>query len=154
LAINIRLTHYAANVDRNCTFCALTGANSEETFLHLFFECPTVNGMHRKFSDEFFGGLTNNDREYKTLMLTGTKENNRFNNFLFYSIFALQYKVWDFKIKKRVPTYYTFRMGVIDTIANIYKTCCFMQQDRRDYDYILCRDFEAIIQQYGSGQAI
>jgi len=154
LAINTRLAHFAANVSRECTFCTLKGDVTDETFLHLFFECNTVRELQRKFCDEFLAELVNNNIDYKILMLTGTKENNSFNNFLFFSILVLQFKIWDFKIKKKIPTYYTFRMGVIDTIANIYKTCALMQQDRRDLNYKLCRDFEAIIQQYGSGQAI
>jgi hypothetical protein len=57
LGINTRLSHFVQNQGRGCTFCSIkTGVPiiPDETFLHLFYECQTVQVIHRSFAAKFF----------------------------------------------------------------------------------------------------
>ncbi len=45
LGLNTRTAHFIINPNRNCTFCSLRdGSAVDESFLHLFFQCPTTTG--------------------------------------------------------------------------------------------------------------
>ncbi len=50
LGLNTRISHFVPGQSRDCTFCLGTfGPISEETFIHLFYECPTTTDWHEKF---------------------------------------------------------------------------------------------------------
>ncbi len=43
LGLNTRTAHFIVNPNRSCTFCSLGyGTVTDETFIHLFFDCPTT----------------------------------------------------------------------------------------------------------------
>ncbi len=51
LGINVRTSHFVANGTRICFFCSKTrpNARNDESFVHLFFNCPTVLEWHSDF---------------------------------------------------------------------------------------------------------
>ena len=55
LGLNSRVAHFGNNINPGCTFCRLTIglAAPPESFLHLFFECPSVVQLHDSFVDQF-----------------------------------------------------------------------------------------------------
>ncbi len=73
LGIKVRTSHFGVNATRYCFFCTKEqNFNTDESFLHLFFECPTVHRWHEAFLDEFIkpGGITGiNDK--KKFLFTG-----------------------------------------------------------------------------------
>jgi hypothetical protein len=56
LPVNVRLAHFVANQSRNCHFCTINriGQPPEETFMHIFFECGTVQQIHNWFWINYF----------------------------------------------------------------------------------------------------
>jgi hypothetical protein len=59
LGINTWTSHFATNPTRACTFCSLDLANPhpDETFIHIFYSCPTVLNWHSNFVSRFFNNL-------------------------------------------------------------------------------------------------
>jgi hypothetical protein len=51
LGLNQRTTHFAANPVRYCQFCHMTNVVNppDESFIHLFLLCPTVQAWHNQF---------------------------------------------------------------------------------------------------------
>jgi hypothetical protein len=51
LGITTRTSHFAANGTRNCFFCSKKNppVQTDETFIHLFFDCPTVRSWQQQF---------------------------------------------------------------------------------------------------------
>jgi hypothetical protein len=61
LGLNTRVSHFVPNHSRTCTFCILRNDNhvSDETFLHLFYECQTTKALHAKMISKHFSPLRN-----------------------------------------------------------------------------------------------
>jgi hypothetical protein len=50
LGLNTRLSHFVIDQSRNCAFCTCTADPvPDETFLHLFFDCPVTRKWHDSF---------------------------------------------------------------------------------------------------------
>jgi len=48
LGLNTRVSHFVANFPRHCTLCSAARVLApipDETFTHLFFDCPTVRNL-------------------------------------------------------------------------------------------------------------
>jgi exonuclease III len=111
LPLNVRLSHYVQNVGRGCTFCTLSRREDinipDETFLHLFLDCPTTSRIHDWFLNKYYLGL-NIDRVLKLNYFflgvtpgTGTGTGT-FNKFGFAMAVTIQFLIWELKIQKRV----------------------------------------------------
>jgi hypothetical protein len=101
LQTNTRMSHYV-DKSRWCTFCAIVGKNfgpfAEESFTHLFSDCPTVKKIQEDFEGEF-------------LELAPDPLNIRWfgvgsENLLFKAMFlSIQYQIWQAKIQNRIPDF-------------------------------------------------
>ncbi len=86
LGINVSTSHFVANGTRNCFFCSKRRPNerNDETFVHLFFNCPTVSEWHADFILKCFPEMPRmDDRSKKIFWLLGYTETN-------YSILVMQ----------------------------------------------------------------
>jgi hypothetical protein len=104
LGINVRTSHFGVNATRYCFFCTKDrNFNTDESFLHLFFDCPTVHRWHESFIDEFIkpGGIPN-ITDKKKFLFTGVL-NNDFNYFEASAAITFQFSIWEEKLKKNYP---------------------------------------------------
>jgi hypothetical protein len=99
LGINTRTFHFGTNVTRRCFFFSKAGrADTDETFLHLFFMCPTVTDWHNEFLDTFIAPLIPlNLEKRKKLFFLGIF-NDDYNSFL---ASAIQYIIFNFQFGKK-----------------------------------------------------
>jgi|LakMenEpi03Aug12_release.lakeMendotaPanAssembly.Ray.scaffolds.fasta_scaffold1256798_2 hypothetical protein len=65
LGINTRTFHFATNPVRHCQFCSMGNIvdPADETFLHLFLNCPTVRAWHDEFIRRYFNDINLNPVE-------------------------------------------------------------------------------------------
>ncbi len=104
LGLNTRISHFGPGQSRDCTSCLGTiGPISEETFIHLFFECPTTTDWHEKFLNKYFTAPENLNREQKIFfffmgLLPGTGKDNLFVSMAAY---LFQYCKWEEKLCKK-----------------------------------------------------
>jgi hypothetical protein len=56
LGLNCRVAHFVAGHGRPCTLCTIAQRNnpSDETFLHLFYDCPTTTTLREKLANKHF----------------------------------------------------------------------------------------------------
>jgi hypothetical protein len=106
LPVNVRLSHYVQNTGRGCTFCTITCNNNndipDETFVHLFLDCPTTVRIHNWFLNKYFLNVTI-DRQFKMdyFFFGRTPGTGNFNKFGFAIAMTIQFLVWDLKQQKR-----------------------------------------------------
>jgi hypothetical protein len=114
LGINTRLSHLhnrGLDFDRKCTLCTVKGvANpSEETFSHLFIDCPTAGVWRQGFIRDFLRQNVMTDIETKKLWCLGyLPEMGSWELIAFLCIIVFQFLVWEQKLNKRVPSYNSF----------------------------------------------
>ena len=67
LGLNTRLSHFVANQTRGCTFCEGTVTPApDETFIHLFLECPTTFDWQNQFLRKYLPHLAFMDLDSRT----------------------------------------------------------------------------------------
>jgi hypothetical protein len=99
LGLNTRISHFTDN-NRWCTFCAIVGRNlgpfPDETFTHIFFECPTVAKIHDDIKSSLLPDTVNADKPFWLGL-------NHDNIFVRCFILAVQYQIWSCKLSMRLP---------------------------------------------------
>ncbi len=99
LGINVRTSHFGVNATRYCFFCTKErNFSTDESFIHLFFDCPTVRNWHEAFIDEFIkpGGIPV-ATDKKKFLFTGILD-NEFNYFEASAAITFQFSVWEEKL--------------------------------------------------------
>ncbi len=131
------------NQNRNCAFCTDMGQVSEESFIHLFFDCPTTRGWQEKFLSKYItppGDLT---REEKISFfffgtLPGLKTDNTFVGM---AALIFQYCVWEQKLTKKRPSFNTLDVKFNDTIISLLKCNRKVRNMAESINTPLCRHF-------------
>jgi hypothetical protein len=105
LPLNTRLSHYVENNSRHCQLCISSGVNplTDETFIHLFLDCPVSSRIQDWFVRRYFVNLPwDNDQKRRFLFFGYFPGSDNFNYFAFFVAMTIQYIIWDMKIQKRV----------------------------------------------------
>ncbi len=145
LGLNVRTSHFVPNQNRNCAFCSDMGQISEESFIHLFFDCPTTRGWQEEFLSKYIippGDLT---REEKISFfffgtLPGFKSDNTFVGM---AALIFQYCVWEQKLTKKRPSFNTLVVKFNDTIISLLKCNRKVRNMAESINLLLCRHFGA-----------
>jgi hypothetical protein len=119
LGLNTRVSHFGNNVSRNCTFCAGEGRPAtDETFLHLFVECPTTSCWANNFNQEYLGGnvLPNADSRRNFWILGKVIGDDSCDTVRVIVILVFQYMVWEHKLSKNIPSFRTFMCGYLELL--------------------------------------
>jgi hypothetical protein len=76
LGLNTRVAHFNANINRGCTFCTNSRLVPvpDETFVHLFFDCPITKTTIDRFCDSYLPELDmRTDNKKKEFFFYGNK---------------------------------------------------------------------------------
>jgi hypothetical protein len=122
LGLNTRTFHFAAAPNRNCFFCSASPhpTNTDETFLHLFLQCPTVRAWQEHFRIQELGGVILNDTDIRKLWFLGILPNIAgINDAILTAILLFQYCCWEEKLRKQRPSYHTLITIFKENLANI-----------------------------------
>jgi hypothetical protein len=149
LGLNTRVAHFNQNVNRACTFCAGTPdprpapvrlpVLPDESFSHLFFDCPITNRVLRSFNNEFLNNL--DDQNLKKFVFTGILPNSQTpNRFLMTIATSINYYTWQCKLQKKSPSIEGLKNDLFYGVENILRS---NRQIRLDMinDLPLCRSW-------------
>jgi len=140
LGINTRTAHFGTNVTRRCFFCSKAGrADTDESFLHLFFMCPTVLDWHNEFLNTFVmpqNPLSNLNK--KKLFFLGIF-NGEYNAFLACSILHFQFSIWEEKLSKRLPSFNTLKTRFLERFRESVRNTKKLQKAGTKLNIPLCR---------------
>ena len=146
LGLNTRISHFVENVDRKCTFCKLTNQNTinEESFRHLFCDCSTTKKLQNQFLREFFPELNRENEGAQTFLLLGTftvDNESKQNLFVSTAIYCCLFLIWEYKLKKKIPSYETFKNEFVIMLSRIYDTSRKIQCELNNTNFSLCRNW-------------
>jgi hypothetical protein len=122
LGLNTRLSHFVINQSRGCNFCqGILDPVPDETFLHLFFDCPVTSSWHKKFMEKYITRLDNLTRDQKLqlfffgLLPNGTRD----NHFLAVAVILFQFCIWEEKLRKKKPSFHTIENLYLESLRTI-----------------------------------
>jgi hypothetical protein len=130
LGLNTRTSHFIINPNRNCTFCSLRdGSAADESFLHLFFQCPTTRSWQNEFMRQKLNGIAANDNDSKKLWFLGTVPGSQEPNpALLTAVLIFQYCCWEEKLRKRLPSFRT----IYNLFEDLFNTCLGLSPELRE----------------------
>jgi hypothetical protein len=130
LGLNTRTSHFIINPNRNCTFCSLRdGSATDETFLHLFFQCPTTRSWQNEFTRQKLNGIAANEEDSKKMWFLGTVPGTQEPNLaLLTAVLIFQYCCWEEKLRKRLPSFRT----ICNLFEDLFNTCLGLSPELRE----------------------
>jgi hypothetical protein len=149
LGLNTRVSHFVADRSRKCTFCesANRAGERDETFLHLFFECPsTINWLNR-FQTDFFPGIVLPDNETKKQFwfCHYLSDNQLDKNFFICTLlWVIKLSVWEAKLRKKNPSYVTLKQDTIFSMNGIYECSELIKSTKNNNNFLVCREWDRI----------
>jgi len=150
LGLNTRISHFVEGQSRNCSFCQLLNKVRDETFPHLFFECETTSSLRTKFKNEFCSDLNLDITNEKLFWFTGILNNKK--NFCLTLITTLFNNIiWNYKLRKKIPSYNSVKYEYFGRLKAIYKICLTAQLERTESNLSICRNLEGHFQRFGDG---
>ena len=125
LGLNSRIHYINGQIDESCTFCTLSKnlPAPRETFAHLFWYCTVVSRIIGRFSQDYFRIEINLKRFFD-----GQFTNNETENMVeIFVLDTLKYVIWNFKLKKVLPTF----LGVCEDVQYELATVTRLNPDIR-----------------------
>jgi hypothetical protein len=146
LGINTRIFHFVPGQTRDCTFCiGAIGPISEETFIYLFFECPTTTEWHEKFLNKYITSPENLSQEQKLSfffmgLLPGTGKDNLFVSM---AAFLFQYCIWEEKLSKKKGAFNTLDLKFKELLLALVQCNTKVRLAAENINIPMCRIFGA-----------
>ena len=86
----------------------------------------------------------------KTYMFTGMVPTyQEYNIFLHCVVWTLFYTIWEFKLKKKLPSFQSFKTDYFGILLQMYKNSRELMFSRQQANFRICRDWFAIIDFFG-----
>jgi exonuclease III len=106
LGLNYRIHHINPDRDASCTFCVInkTLPAPRESFSHFFWDCVTVEKLIQNFSMFAFNMVLS-----KAYFFTGEDDTGTFYDTVFLLVSLFKYALWQFKLRKKVPSWPSLR---------------------------------------------
>jgi len=145
LGINTRTSHFAANPNRNCTFCSIRSPALviDESFKHLFLECTTTAGWQEAFMNKFFSSIrfVNNDDKVKFFMLGAIPGEPNISVLIHAIILTFQHSIWEQKLKKKLPSFNTLTHIFLEQLKVTIGSSRKLKLLCEKFDFEICRIF-------------
>ena len=142
LGINTRVANFVQHVSRACTFCIRNNnlPAHEESFLHLFFFCPTTHNWLLKFELEYYPELVfNNIEERKAFWFLHYRASGDWNFFLSSSLWIFKFLIWENKLKKNLPSFNSMKIDFEIMVKNLLLVSGQAKIDIKKNNYAICR---------------
>jgi hypothetical protein len=138
LGLNTRVSHFVQNHSRNCSLCTLRNDNGmfDETFAHIFYDCPSTKKLHDKLISKYFTSLINqNEQEKRRFWFLG-ETNGRSNLFVLAAAFFFNFLIWNMKLKKELSHFSAVENNWLELLDNSHK------QSRKFREAVLLVNFD------------
>jgi len=146
LHIQTRLAHIAENVDRSCTFCAITLSlpACEETFSHLFFDCAYTDKMITAFLGELIPEFANRSINDKRKFFLG---GSSLSNIALPGIITVARNIfhiilWELKLHRKAPGWQGFQIRFKNEFIPLIHGSSRSLLDLNRRDFVICRRFD------------
>jgi exonuclease III len=148
LGINTRVSHFNNNRDRGCDLCRRGGGGEavpDETFRHLFFDCPVAKSLKKGFfrlGFQEWNMLT--DEEWVKLWSYGKTPGteNQNNLFILCIIMLGNFYIWELKLRKNRGS----SIGMFNEILFLAKGILGVNKNlenlKNNLNYAFCRNLE------------
>ncbi len=173
LGLNTRVSHFDNSVDCSCTVCKINQSNNflglrvpvpvpapvpvptpDESFKHMFLDCPVVRKLHDQFLEKYFNSLTfNSDSERAKFFFYGmVPGQKKYNVFIHATVLIFQYVIWQMKLKKRILSFESNTILFMENLLCFYCNNNEARKKSQELNFSLCRTINRLpVQQLAPG---
>ncbi len=168
LGLNTRVSHFANTVDRSCTMCKINQSRlnvpvpvpavpvpcPDESFKHMFLDCPIVRKLHDLFLEKYFNSLTfNSDLDRAKFFFYGTVPGLKsYNVFIHATVLIFQYVIWQMKLKKRILSFESNSILLMENLLCLFNNNKEARKKSQELNFTLCRSINRLpVQQLAPG---
>ncbi len=166
LGLNTRVSHFDDSVDRRCTICKINQSNisigttgnvvpvpvpvpapiADESFKHMFLDCPTVRKLHDLFLNKYFNSMTfASDLERARFFFYGTVPGQKkYNIFVHASVMTFQYVIWQMKLKNRLLAFESLSILFMEGLLGFFCNNKEARKKSLDFNFPLCRSIKRL----------
>lgn len=111
-----RVAHFNNEFDPSCIFCRFRARPAPlETFSHVFFECPQVNAIIKKFFDKYLEPELDSSKYF-----TGSFYETEYDNSTISIILdSLRYNIWQSRLNKIAVSFYTIEHETLTFLTQL-----------------------------------
>ena len=154
LGLNQRLAHFVQEAGAGCTFCRTfnNGSVLDETFIHLFFYCPSANNILNWLENTFFPDIAFNNRDNRLKfwffgILPLRNENFSILNLTISQTFL--FCIWRCKLQRKIPVRGVVEMEAFYILKRILKSSSFIRDILLNSNLLLCRNWDILSSRRG-----
>ena len=154
LGINQRIAHYAIGRLNGCTFCTIDnqGPIPTESFIHLFFDCPSVAETRNWYERTFLSDIQLNNRTDRLkFWFYGILPNSEdtYCEFFFALTQTILFCIWRLKLQKRLPIRSSIEIDGFFIMNRIIWSCKNLRDFKTHANYSLCRNWDQLSHRRG-----
>jgi hypothetical protein len=145
LGLNTRVSHFNNNINRGCTFCALSGTINppDESFEHLFYSCAHTKRIWDNFFNKYLNCDPRDSDVVKKFLFTGMGPDFTEPNFFLLTVMSIGlHFIWQCKLQKRLPVNEGLLNEIFFVAGNIIKVSNNMR-NTMNLNLPLCRNWAA-----------
>ncbi len=114
----------------------------DETFLHLFLNCPTVQAWHGEFVRRYLNDINLNPGDSTKLWFLGITPGTDSPSFAVLSVILLfQYCIWEEKLRKRKPAFRTINLLFEEILSASFSKNKIFNESAATLPYAIFRPF-------------
>jgi hypothetical protein len=119
---------------------------ADESFKHMFLDCPTVRKLHDLFLNKYFNSMTfTTDLERARFFFYGTVPGQKkYNIFVHASVMTFQYVVWQMKLKKRILAFESLSILFMEGLLGFFSNNKEARKKSLDFNFPLCRSINRL----------
>jgi hypothetical protein len=119
-------------------------APPDETFIHLFFDCPKTKAVVKNFCTVYMGIGREQDLAMKKFIFTGKLMGIKPQNIFLATVSSVfNYEIWRAKLQKKSPNLNSILNSLVYTVENIRRMSNLMRQDTgMQLNLPLCRNWQ------------
>jgi hypothetical protein len=142
LGLNNRVSHFVQNYSKACTLCTKSAVPEpvpDETFLHLFYDCPTTRSIRDKIIRKHFSALAHRPRNILLRFWLLADIDNNTNLFISAAVCTLNYLIWNMKLKRDITSFSTLEQNWIYILDTLVKQSLKIREAVLLVHYDICR---------------
>jgi len=142
LGLNTRVSHFVDNHPRHCTLCSVAGVPvpiPDETFKHLFFECPTVKQQHESLIRKYFSQVLPATEQEKLKIWFLGETGGKCNLFFMTAIILFQFLIWKQKLQKEIKPFSTLEQNWLYMLDVAFKCSKKIRDAIMQINFTICR---------------
>jgi hypothetical protein len=165
--LNTRVSHFNNTVDRSCTICKINQSNisigtnrntvpvpvnpvpiptANESFKHMFSDCPLVKKLQDQFLNKYFTGLTfESEIARACFFFYGTVPgHSNYNIFVHATVLTFQYQIWQIKLKKRLLSFESVAILFMENLLGFFCNNKEARKKSLEFNFPLCRSINRL----------